>query len=113
MAVKEKKVNTNEYVDDVDNFQVDEVKKEKLSNKKDIKKTDNKKSKKETEKKTGLFGSIKKWFKGVMKEMKNVRWPSKKEMVKYSITTIVFVLFFAIFFLIIELIMTFLLDYFG
>ena len=35
---------------------------------------------------------------GVKKEMKKVRWPNKKEMITYSIATIVFVLIFGIFF---------------
>ena len=34
----------------------------------------------------------------VRREMKNVRWPNKKEMVTYSIATIMFVVFFGIFF---------------
>ena len=38
------------------------------------------------------------FFKGVRKEMKNVRWPLKKEMVKYSIATLSFIVFFALFF---------------
>lgn len=39
-----------------------------------------------------------KFFKGVKKEISRVRWPNKKEMVKYSIATLVFILFFALFF---------------
>lgn len=38
------------------------------------------------------------FFKGVRKEMKNVKWPLKKEMVKYSIATLSFIVFFALFF---------------
>ncbi len=34
----------------------------------------------------------------VKKEMKNVRWPSKKELATYSIATIAFVIFFGLFF---------------
>jgi len=34
----------------------------------------------------------------VMKEMKKVRWPLKKEMIKYSIATLSFIIFFASFF---------------
>jgi len=44
-------------------------------------------------------------FKG---ELKKIKWPTKKEMIKYSIATIAFVVFFAIFFYIIEVIMAFL-----
>jgi len=41
---------------------------------------------------------IKKFFSEVGKEFSKVKWPSKKDMVKYSIATIVFVIFFALFF---------------
>ena len=39
----------------------------------------------------GFFGEVK-------KELSKVKWPSKKDMIKYSIATIVFVIFFAAFF---------------
>lgn len=62
------------------------------------------KEKKVTKKKgLGLVG----WFKEAFAEVKKVRWPSKKEMIKYSIATIVFILFFALFFYLIELIIFF------
>ncbi|NLL44711.1 MAG: preprotein translocase subunit SecE [Mollicutes bacterium] len=35
---------------------------------------------------------------GVKKEMTRVRWPKKKEMITYSIATIIFILFFGLFF---------------
>lgn len=38
------------------------------------------------------------FFKQVKKELKKVSWPSKKNMVKFSVTTICFILFFSIFF---------------
>ena len=38
------------------------------------------------------------FFVSVKKEMKNVRWPSKKELITYSIATISFVVFFGLFF---------------
>ena len=41
---------------------------------------------------------IKKFFGEVRKELSKVKWPSKKDMIKYSIATIVFVIFFAAFF---------------
>ncbi|MCI9434990.1 MAG: preprotein translocase subunit SecE [Bacilli bacterium] len=41
---------------------------------------------------------IAKFFVSVKKEMKNVRWPSKKELITYSIATISFVIFFGLFF---------------
>ena len=41
---------------------------------------------------------IRKFFGEVRKELSKVKWPTKKDMVKYSIATIVFVIFFAAFF---------------
>jgi len=41
---------------------------------------------------------ISKFFAGVRKELKRVRWPLKKEMVTYTIATISFILFFMVFF---------------
>ena len=45
---------------------------------------------------------IKKFFSEVKKELSKVKWPGKKEMVKYSIATICFVVFFAAFFYLID-----------
>ena len=50
---------------------------------------------------------IKKFFGEVRKELSKVKWPSKKDMVKYSIATIVFVIFFAGFFYLIDLAVAF------
>ncbi len=57
-------------------------------------------NKKETKdvKKDGLFKQIK-------KEMSKVHFPNKKDMVKYSVATICFVIFFGVYFYLIELIM--------
>lgn len=41
---------------------------------------------------------ILKFFIGVKKEMAKVRWPNKKEMIKYSIATISFIMFFGVFY---------------
>ena len=38
------------------------------------------------------------FFKQVKKELKKVSWPSKKNMVKFSVTTICFILAFSLFF---------------
>ena len=63
------------------------LKEKKVETKKTIKpKKENKKVKKE------LF------LTGVRKEMKKVRWPLKKEMIKYSLVTLSFIVFFALFF---------------
>ncbi|MDO5569451.1 MAG: preprotein translocase subunit SecE [bacterium] len=49
------------------------------------------------------MGKIKKYFSGVKKEMKRVRWTGKKDLFKYTIVTIVFVAFLSIFFYLIDL----------
>ena len=41
-------------------------------------------------------------------EISKIKWPSKKEMIKYSIATIIFVIFFALFFYAIIVLMAFL-----
>ena len=50
------------------------------------------------EKKENIFKIVSKYFKGVWKELKRIRWTDKKELVKYSICTLVFVLFFGLYF---------------
>jgi len=41
---------------------------------------------------------IAKFFSGVKKEMGRVRWTNKKDLFKYSVATVVFVVFFGAFF---------------
>ena len=65
---------------------------EKKETKKDIKKVAKKDTKKKEKKVKESF------FKSVKNEMGKVRWPLKKEMVKYSIATLSFIIFFALFF---------------
>ncbi|CCY45665.1 preprotein translocase SecE subunit [Clostridium sp. CAG:1193] len=50
---------------------------------------------------------IKTFFKDVKKELNKVKWPSKKNMVKYSVVTVVFIIFFALFFTALDLIIAF------
>ena len=45
----------------------------------------------------------KKFFSEVKKELNKVKWPNRKDMIKYSIATISFVIFFAGFFYLIDL----------
>lgn len=47
------------------------------------------------------------YFGQVKKELKKVKWPSKKELIKYSITTLCFLLFFSLFFFGIETLFAF------
>ena len=46
---------------------------------------------------------IRKFFSEVKKELGKVKWPTKKDMLKYSVATISFVIFFALFFYLIDL----------
>ena len=62
------------------------------------------KKEKNTKKKKGLFKGIKSYFKGVKKEIGRIRWTSGKDLVKYSIATIMFVLFFGVYFYLIDLV---------
>ena len=73
---------------------------------KEVEKKEKKKDKKDNKKKEDKKTEVKKesWWHGVKSEFKKVRWPSKKEMIKYSIATICFIIFFAVFFWIIEMI---------
>ena len=91
----------------------EEVKESKIT--KDVMKTtkkDTKTTKKESKLKkrtffkviVSFFKAIISFFKGVIKEMKHVRWPLKKEMVKYSIATLSFIIFFTLFFMLTDLI---------
>ena len=57
--------------------------------------------------KRSFMKKIKKFFSEVKKELGNVKWPSKKDMIKYSIATIIFVIFFAVFFYLIDLLVAF------
>ena len=58
-------------------------------------------------KKGEFMKKVKKFFEEVKKELDKVRWPNRKEMVKYSVATISFVIFFAVFFYLIDLAVAF------
>lgn len=58
--------------------------------------------KKEKKKQENIFKRIAKYFKGVVKEIKRIRWTSGKDLVKYSVATLVFVLFFGLYFYVID-----------
>lgn len=48
------------------------------------------------------MSKIGKYFSGVKKEISRVRWTKKKDLVKYSVATICFVLLFGLFFYLID-----------
>ena len=55
-------------------------------------------TKKEKKERVNIFRATAKYFKGVGKEIKRIKWTSGKELVKYSIAAIVFVVFFGLYF---------------
>jgi len=57
--------------------------------------------------------SKKSFLKEVKAEMKKVKWPTKKEMIKYSITTLLFILLFAGFFYLIDVLFALLKGWIG
>ena len=76
--------------------------------KKETKKTENKKKEKDTSSKkvvkkekkerVNIFKAIGRYFKGVGKEIKRIKWTSGKELVKYSVAAVGFVIFFGLYF---------------
>lgn len=50
------------------------------------------------EKRENIFKRIQKYFKGVLKEINRIRWTNRKDLIKYSIAAIAFVIFFGIYF---------------
>ena len=63
--------------------------------------------------KTKTNKSKKNFLKEVKSEMKKVKWPTKKEMVKYSITTLLFIILFAGFFYLIDVLFALLKGWIG
>lgn len=53
---------------------------------------------KKSKKRKNLFKFLKDFFNDVKKETKKVLWPSKKNLLKYSVITIVFMVFICLFF---------------
>lgn len=97
---KEKKVTEEEKV-------TKKVKKEK-----ETKKKDSKEVKKETkEKKKSIFSRIVGYFKGVRKEISRIRWTKGKEMLKYSVAAVSFILFFCVYFYVIDVLVALIRSY--
>ena len=68
---------------------------------KETKKKDVKKKEKEVKKTSESY------ITGVRKEMKQVKWPTFKEVIKYTAATIIFIAVFVLFFQLINLIMAY------
>lgn len=74
--------------------------KEKDVKKKNIKKTNTKKKEKNNKPKE-------KFFVGLKKELKLVKWPTLKEIFKYTVATIIFCIILVVFFEILNLVMAY------
>ena len=89
-----------------DKYNTSKIKKSET--KKETKKKTNKIVKKNAKKeKKNLFVRFRIFCHGVKLEFKKVHWPLKKDMVKYSVATIFFIIFCALFFYLIEVIFAF------
>lgn len=77
--------------------------------KKETKKKETKAKKiktKQNKNKKNVFKSIKEYFKGVIKELKRIKWTSGKELISSSITSVIFIAFFGVYFAGIELLVS-------
>ena len=97
MAEVRKKVTKDAY----DTSKIKETKKKTKT--KEVKKVDSKKEK-ETKTKKSLWTRFLIFCHGVKSEFDKVHWTSRKEMVKYSITTILFIIFMSLFFYLINVV---------
>jgi preprotein translocase subunit SecE len=92
----------------IEKYNIDEiaVKKNKKEEPKKIQKKDKKKNnkKKVKEEKKSLWVRFRVFCHGVKSEFSKIHWPSKKEMVRYSIASIFFIIFCALFFYLINVI---------
>lgn len=107
MAEVRKKTKKEKY--DIEEIKEELAKEEKKNtkketSKKDIKKTNSKKNNKNNkQEKQSLWTRFRIFCHGVKRETLSVHWPNKKDMVKYSVAAIFFIIFCAIFFYIIEI----------
>lgn len=92
---------------EIENYKIDETqfhKEEKKSKPKKEKKEERKQSTvKNTSEKKSLWVRFRIFCHGVKTEAKRVHWPTKKDMVKYSIATVLFIVFCSVFFYIIDI----------
>jgi preprotein translocase subunit SecE len=52
---------------------------------------------------TGMIKATGKFFRDVITETKKITWPTRRELIKYTITVICTVVFLAIFFVLVDL----------
>lgn len=94
--------------DEIENYKVDETqfhRNEKSKQNKDKQKKEKKdNSVKVSSEKKSLWVRFHIFCHGVKSEAKKVHWPTRKDMVKYSIATVLFIIFCSLFFYIIDII---------
>lgn len=80
-----------------------------IKKKSKVKNTNTKSIKKEekVEEKQNIFDKFRIFCNGVKSEFKKVHWTSKKDMIKYSIACIVFIVFCSLFFYLIDVLFAF------
>ena len=90
-------------VEDTYNTSKIKVKENSSKTKKETKKEDKKPTKttNNTDKKPNIFVRFRMFCSGVKSEFLKVHWTSKKDMLKYSIATIIFIIFCSLFFYVI------------
>ena len=54
-----------------------------------------------------MLNGISKYFKGVKKETKRIRWTTGKELTKYSVTAVLFMLCLGVYFYAIDILVSF------
>lgn len=88
----------------VEKYNIDEMVEKKEKKKKSTKKEKKTEKKKEPKvEKKGIWNSFMTFCHGVKSEFQKVHWPSKENMVKYSIAVILFIIFCSLFFYIIDI----------
>ena len=95
---------------EIENYKIDETqlhKNEKNKQSKNSKKKENHKDtlvKSSSEEKKSLWVRFRIFCHGVKSETKKVHWPTKKDMLKYSVATVLFIVFCSLFFYVIDII---------
>ena len=86
-----------------DKYNTSSIKKSEEKNAKKVKKNVSEK-KEEKGNKKNIFVRFRIFCNGVKSEFKKVHWTSKEDMVKYSISTILFIIFCSLFFYLIDIV---------
>ncbi len=94
---------------EIEDYKIDEAEfhkenKKKKNTQKKQKKSSDKVVVKDNGKKKSLWVKFRIFCHGVKSEFKKVHWPSKKDMVKYSLATVIFIVFCSLFFYAIDII---------